>query len=334
MRRVVPRIALIALVKSGSPVLQRAWLRPSLTTGALFGVGRSRQTAGWRYASSCGEQGLSPTGRAGPGRRCRSGADQAQAIRDRSGRSVPILDRGSGSRFRLGGFHRKGRFPHRARPGHRPRVRGQHLLLCGDGQARLPGWSGRASRPLRTAGSGNAGQARRTDLAISAGSSRRACGADLANSAGSASRAGLARRAGFTRRTRRAARSWRTHGALLALEAGFSTLAPFPSRTRRTSRTDKAGRLRTHLATGGDHDPAGLLRGPQRRDAAGRMIDHAKLKVAAAVGSLRELVVQGDLSIRIVGVADDPKIAAGDLRRLNAHVGQGGCRTGYQQVET
>ncbi|MGT2480936.1 hypothetical protein ACU4GR_23735 [Methylobacterium oryzae CBMB20] len=64
------------------------------------------------------------------------------------------------------------------------------------------------------------------------------------------------------------------------------------------------------------------------------MIDHAKLKVAAAVGSLLELAVQGDLGIGIVGVADYPKIAAGDLRRLNAHVGQGGCRTGCQQDET
>jgi hypothetical protein len=64
------------------------------------------------------------------------------------------------------------------------------------------------------------------------------------------------------------------------------------------------------------------------------MIDHAKLEVAAAVGSLRELAVQGDLGIRIVGVPNDPKFAAGDLRRLNAHVCQRGCRAGCWQDKT
>ncbi|WP_331308690.1 hypothetical protein [Methylobacterium oryzae] len=50
------------------------------------------------------------------------------------------------------------------------------------------------------------------------------------------------------------------------------------------------------------------------------MVDDAKLEIAAAVGPVRELAVERDLHSRIVGIADDPEIAAGDLGGLDAHV--------------
>jgi hypothetical protein len=51
------------------------------------------------------------------------------------------------------------------------------------------------------------------------------------------------------------------------------------------------------------------------------MIDYVKLEITPAVRPLGELSVEGDVGIRLAGIAQDPEFAGGDLRSLDAHVG-------------
>ncbi|MHB2204996.1 hypothetical protein [Methylobacterium sp. CM6257] len=58
------------------------------------------------------------------------------------------------------------------------------------------------------------------------------------------------------------------------------------------------------------------------------MIDDAKFKIAAPISLPRKLAVESNVRVRVVGIPDDPEIAARDLCRLYTHVSPRRCRAG------
>ncbi|MCJ2089610.1 hypothetical protein MKK88_27030 [Methylobacterium sp. E-005] len=58
------------------------------------------------------------------------------------------------------------------------------------------------------------------------------------------------------------------------------------------------------------------------------MIDDAELEIAVAIRPLRKPAIERDFGICVVGIPDDPEVAACDLGRLDAHLGACGRRPG------
>ncbi|GJE39835.1 hypothetical protein KHHGKMAE_3921 [Methylobacterium persicinum] len=122
--------------------------------------------------------------------------------------------------------------------------------------------------------------------------------------------------------TGRAGQTLRTRHSLQPDRARFALCA------RRSALAGQAGRSRrsggAHLPALA-HDHAALfLRRAQGRDARRRMVDDAKLEVAALVRLGRELAVESNFGLWLVGGAQDPQLSTRDPSGLDLDPRQSG----------